>query len=474
MTGSIESLERIVGSGNVSDDEVDLWAYSKDASPGVFKVPAVVAVPRSTEEIASIMRLANRSKFSVVPRGGGTSQGWAAISPEGDGVILDLTKMNKIIDISEEDMTLTAQAGIAWCKAYHELEKKDLRMYPFFFTSSAFSATLGGSISSGSQASQGALRGGTIAEGVISLEVVLPDGSTIRTHSDALPGAGRFARTCNGGNLGDIFLGSMGIYGIITEATLRVENFPRIRKYSTWLFKNWDDALNFGYRIIRKVVPSTMNVPAGSDIKWRYGIEGVAVFRIPIEGNDEIMVNRQKEIIDETAKENGGVEIEGQEKETELWWNMAGQRMLLYPEEARKAARMHAGGCFRIPWKKAPQVIQFCETFTKKWKLDEDPNFTECGGHFYFSDMAPQVTFAGGPGFDSSIPEAREKAQLVWDDYIRGVLDELKGVPYWTGYHWAKFLSKRLMPQYYRFMVTIKKALDPNNILNPGLLVTGY
>lgn len=464
-------LASIVGPENVNEDYVERLCYSRDSSPEAIRLPRAIVRPGNTQETSYLLRLANRRRFSIVPRGAGTCVGGGAVSLQGDGVVLDLTRMNKIEEISDKNMTVTVEPGITWGELNHELKKKGWRL-PFFMPESGFSGTVGGAISSASMSSQGASIAGCTADEVVTLEVVLPNGDVIRTGSDSLPDAGRFAKICNGGDLTGIFLGSMGIFGVITEATLRLEPLPKASLYGAYLFDKWDQGLKFAYNIQKYQIAESLNMKPGKrQVKASFGVEKDLGAKVVIEENDEKIAQRKLEIADDFAKEAGGQKISGYEPKLEEWWEMAAERLV---GTAHQLKSMWGHCCHRIPLWKLPQALSIAEEyFFGKWRIDEDPKLHVTYGT-YATDRAPAISFYPMLFYDASDPETRMKAYRIWDGWLETAVSAYSACPYWMGYAWARHLMPRLRSTYYMFMVKLKRALDPNNILNPGLLLGGY
>jgi len=458
-------LASISGSNNVTEEPADLISYSMDSSPEPARIPKIVVRPGSTDEISQILRIANRHRYPVVPRGAGTCAGGGATALQPNSIILDLTRLNKVLEISDVDLTVTAQAGITWGALLREAAKKGYRP-PFFSTESGFSGTIGGAISSASMASQGATVGGSAADNVVTLEVVLPTGDIIRTGSDALPKGGKFAKICNGGDLAGIFLGSMGVYGIITEATFKLEPLPEYSAFGAYVFDRWEDGINFALKMIKNKIPETLNaIPGNRAVKKSYNMDKPVAFKFVVEGNDEVIVNRRKGLADRYAQEEKGVEVEDAVKKTKEWWDDWGNRLT---KIAAKYEMMWGMICHRIPLKKLPQAQATAdEYFYNEMKIDDYNIKLEVGA--YFTEMRPALGYYPYIFFDDSDPVIRKKAWEVWDGWFEKCIITYGACPYWLGYGWARHTIPKLRTPVYNMMVTLKKALDPNNILNPGL-----
>ncbi len=236
----VEAIGRIVGPENVLLDERSLGYYSTDAlgrwrggapdpeTPRVF----AVARPDSTAQVAELVKLANQEGFPLVPFGGGTGVA-GAITPLHGGVAVDMCRMNRILNVDIQGRTATAEAGVVLGDLNDALARDGL-----FVGHDPYSvpiATIGGAISTNGVGYRAA-RYGSMGEQVLGLEVVLPTGHTIRTR--AVP------KTSAGPDLRHLFIGAEGVFGVITEATLRVFREPEAREFRAYDFPTFEDGYN--------------------------------------------------------------------------------------------------------------------------------------------------------------------------------------------------------------------------------------
>jgi glycolate oxidase len=462
----VKELEEIVGKEFITTNRTILYAYLRDASPEEGTLPFAVVKPGTTKEVSKILELGNEKGFKVYVRGGGTSAGGGGIAFMENSIIIDMTRMNKILELDEDNMSVTVQAGVLWSNLNSELATKGYRI-PFWGPESAYGATIGGSLALASMSSQGVTEAGGTYDQVITLEVVLPSGEIIRTGSDALPNAGRFARVCNGGDYAGIFLGSMGVFGIITEATMKIECLPNTSRYVGVVFEEWQKGLDFVLKILRnKAIPTSLNItPGRRSVASSWGLDGDCGFRIVIEEVDEKIAIRKEEIIRNLVKELGGVSPENAEEKVEKWWKSMFFRLVTSEKEKGFAA--HA--CHRIPLHKLPLAVQEAEKyFLEKHKVEQLGMQISLGA--YVSDRRPSVGFYPFLFFKDD-PETRRKAREIWRGWIAHAIKAYGASPYWMGWAWAKNLLPNLRPEYVSFLKKLKNALDPNNILNPGMLV---
>ena len=170
----VRALENIVGPENVSTDPVELLCYARDASES-FGLPDVVVWPRTTEEVSAILRLANERKVPVTPRGAGTCLSGGPVPARG-GILMVLTRMNRILEVDVEDMLVLVEPGVVWADLNRALEPYGLFLPPDPASGSV--CTIGGCIAENAGGVR-AVKYGTFRDWVQALEVVLPTGEVL-------------------------------------------------------------------------------------------------------------------------------------------------------------------------------------------------------------------------------------------------------------------------------------------------------
>ncbi|MCD6574059.1 FAD-binding oxidoreductase [Candidatus Aerophobetes bacterium] len=248
----LNKLREIVGYDNVSDDECELIAYGIDADLLVEVKPVAVVRPGSAEEVSELIKFANQREIPITFWGGGTNVVGAHTSKK--AILLDLTRLNKILEIDEESMTVTTQAGITWGKLVFELEKEGWTTGPFLHSGTA--ASVGGSVALCGNAITAA-KYGLVGNQVVGLQVVLPNGKILRTGSGANPRAKNFYRYAWASDLTGLFIGSHGIFGVITEVTLKLYPLPEEKGFAGYVFKNLDSGTRALYEIQKRRIPIT-------------------------------------------------------------------------------------------------------------------------------------------------------------------------------------------------------------------------
>jgi FAD/FMN-containing dehydrogenase len=231
------SVATIVGDANVLRSPADLAFYSTDIySQGTLA--ELVVRPPDVDALAAAVRSCVAAGRAVIPRGGGLSYTSGYLPVRAGTVVFDLALLDRIVEINADDMYVTVEAGCTWKKLYDALKERGLRT-PYYGPASGFSSTVGGALSQGSFL-KGSTQYGTTAETTLGLEVVLADGSLVRTGSGAsLHRPSPFFRTY-GPDLTGLFLGDTGALGFKARATLRLIPFPAEARFATFTID--DDA----------------------------------------------------------------------------------------------------------------------------------------------------------------------------------------------------------------------------------------
>jgi FAD/FMN-containing dehydrogenase len=233
------ALAAIVGPDHVTSDEAECVVFSQDIfSRAPFVAKAVVA-PSTLEELAGVVRAATASGHAVFPRGGGVSYSGGYLVSVPKAVIVDLRRMNSIIEINTVDMYVRVQPGVTWTALDAALQAHEVRT-PFWGVQSGRVSTIGGAMSQHASYYGSGLYG-VSAESVQSLAVVLADGRTLRTGSAAIEGVAPFSRFF-GPDLSGIFLGDNGALGIKGEITLKLIARPRHEDFLSASFPDFEQA----------------------------------------------------------------------------------------------------------------------------------------------------------------------------------------------------------------------------------------
>ena len=237
----VNALLAYVPATNIKTSAEDRDFYSSDIFSSGAQADCVVA-PESVEALQRVVRTCTSRGYSVIARGGGLSYS-AGYVPQGTGaIIIDLSRLTRIVEINEADMYVTVETGCTWRELYAALEPRGLRT-PYFGPMSGFLSTVGGALSQGS-VFLGSTQYGTSAETALSLDIVLADGSMLSTGSAS--GSVRpspFFRTY-GPDLTGLFLGDSGALGIKARATLQLMRFPRESRFLSYSYSTAEHLLD--------------------------------------------------------------------------------------------------------------------------------------------------------------------------------------------------------------------------------------
>jgi FAD/FMN-containing dehydrogenase len=233
------ALAAIVGPEHVSDRLVDRLCYSRDCGPDKAGIPGVVVRPATTEEVSAIVRWANDHRHPLYTRGRATTFLGSGVK---DGVILlETTRMNRVERIDTAARLVVAQAGAIW----HGIDA-DLRRDGWELGvpggGGLFSCTIGGTVAVNATP-HGATEYGMTGDHVLALEIVLPTGDVVRTGSWANPASEPIERNANGADLAGPFIGSYGILGIITRVVYRIQRIPECELFRFYAFDDYRDAI---------------------------------------------------------------------------------------------------------------------------------------------------------------------------------------------------------------------------------------
>lgn len=239
--GVVDRLKSVVGDAYVLTDEHNRDFYSRDLSYLPYETASVVVQPGSVEELAAAVRESTTAGFAVVPRGGGMSYTKGYTPDRAATVSVDMRRMSRILEINTEDMYVTVECGCTWKSLYEALKAKGVRT-PYYGPLSGMFATVGGAISQNSLFLGSGVYN-TVAESVLGLEVVLADGSLLRTGSGAHKNSNGFYRHF-GPDVTGIFTTDTGAFAFKATATLRLVTFPKVTGAMSFAFDTIDPMLH--------------------------------------------------------------------------------------------------------------------------------------------------------------------------------------------------------------------------------------
>jgi glycolate oxidase len=448
----IQKLKQIIGADNVATDPQDLLCYSYDATQMEFRPDAVV-YPANADEVSAILKLANEELFPVFPRGAGSGFSGGSL-PKGGGIVLVTTRMNKILRIDTENLVAEVEPGVVTEEFQIAVEKLGL-FYPPDPASLKFS-TLGGNVAECAGGPR-AVKYGVTKDFVMGLEVVLPTGAVIRTGGETYKGV-------VGYDLTKLMCGSEGTLGVITKIIFKLLPYPEARKTMLTIFDSIDGAATAVSTIIKgKIIPTTLEFMDHAtlqcvDRRFNLGLPaaGRAVLIIEVDG-DKDLIEKQANLIHELIKPLGLLEfkVAKDAAESEQIWKV---RRLVSPS-LRDVNPDKYNEDIVVPRSRVPDVIRRIDTIRQKYDI-AIVNFGHAGdGNIHVNVM-----------IDKEIPGMEEKAHAAIKEVFQAALD-LGGTmsgEHGVGLAKQPYIPLEMKPEQIAAMQAIKKALDPNNILNPG------
>ena len=250
-----DELTGIVGAERVSDDAKKLEPYSRDYSLSAPGMPGYVVQPKNAEEIQSIIKLANKNKLPVIPCSSGIHFNGDTIPAKG-GIVLDLSKMNKILAIDDRNRMVRVEPGVTWEQLQPELAKKDMMAIAPLLPHPLKSALI-----SHLERDPAVIPKFEYADALVTVEVVLPDGEIFKTGSAAVPGFPdkSFSDGVNPSGPGNMMWtrmlqGAQGTLGVVTWGQFKIEYRPKVNTSYFIPFNNLDDAVVAVRKIQRRMI----------------------------------------------------------------------------------------------------------------------------------------------------------------------------------------------------------------------------
>ena len=455
----ISSLSNAVGAENTLTDPYDLDRYSGDAlSPSrafsaensFERLADVVVRPASTTEVSTVLKLANEFQTPVIPYGGGTGVMGGTV-PTAGGIILDLQRMNKIISINPTDMTAEVEAGVVLEDFENILF--DLGLMPGHDPYSVPIATVAGTISTNGVGYRAGAHG-TMGDQVVALEAVLPSGQIMKTR--AVP------NQSSGPSLKHLFIGSEGVFGIITKACVRVFRLPESQVFQSVAFDTFQQGFNAATEIFALGVRPTLVDLTEEDT----GI----IFHMLFEGFQEGVAANEKRALRVCSQLGGRMLGPGP---TTTYWETRRQSAESYKVSALGKPRsvrwsrwrsrrgfdyLHLG----LPISQVLEYRRRCDNMMAKAGLRVTEYAIWSRPELFSMLIVPKSGTAANSRkrLEETVQQMLELAQDMG-----GVMEYCHGVGVKLNH-----LLAREMGVGQEVVQAIKQALDPNNIMNPGKL----
>jgi glycolate oxidase len=448
----VDKISRIVGRENTLTATEELYCYGYDASK-LTALPDLVVFPGSVEEVAALLRLANRHRFPVFPRGAGTGMVGAAV-PWNGGMVMALTRLNRIIEIDLDNLVAVSEPGVIT----GEFQKAVLRhglFYPPDPASLQF-CTLGGNVAMCAGGPR-AIKYGVTRDYVLGLEAVLPTGSIITTGTRTMKGV-------VGYDLTRLLVGSEGTLGVFTKIILRLVPAPESVRTLMAVFPSLEAAAKTVSAIIKeRIIPSTLEFMDQATIRvvenyLKIGLptQSEAILLIEVDGRECLLegdVKRIGDICDQCGA--SAVEIAHTEAERDRLWQA---RRSISPALGQiKPGKINED--VTVPRTEIPALIRATQRLAEQYELT-----IVCFGHAGDGNIHTNIML------DRDNQDELRRSEKAVEELFRIVL-ELGGTlsgEHGIGITKSPFLQWEIGPEGYDAMRRIKTALDPLNILNPG------
>lgn len=451
----IKELNKTLNKENVLSEIEERYVYSFDASNNHHlktKLPDAVVFVETIKDVQNVIKIANKFKTPIICRGAGTNTVGSCLTPHG-GIILNFSKMNKILEINKTNMTARVQPGVIVGELQEAVETQGLYYPPD--PSNLHISTMGGSIAQNSAGAR-CFKYGSTKDYIIDLLVVMANGELIRTGSNTIKNA-------TGYNLGSLFIGSEGTLGIVVEATVKLVVKPETTQVVMAYFDEIAQAVETVDKIIeQKITPTTIDFMDKNAIQTveKFYPTGMlcnknAALIIEIDGyQTTVDILRQKilDILNETGASN--IQYATNKNESEKIW---------------QARRSSMAACTKIrpnvttddvivPRNNLAKLVLGIQEICSKYKLN-----ICMVGHVGDGSIHPQIPI------DYNNEEEYKRYKLAKSEIYKLTI-ELGGTlsgEHGIGLEKREHISKVVESGTLDYMRQIKKVFDPNNILNP-------
>lgn len=447
----IAKLQALVGVQNVVTDagQMEIYAHDEVTDPAYHHMPEAVVFAENAQQVAAVVKLANEYHFPVVPRGAGTGLACGAVPIYG-GVVLSLEKMNKIIEVNADAMYAVVEPGVRTS----DLQTAAAAKGAFYAGDpcSGDSCFIGGNVATNAGGNR-AVKYGTTRHQVYAVEVVNPTGKIVQLGA-------RLQKQTTGYCLEQLIIGSEGTLGIITQIIVKLLPLPKYSMDLLAVFESPEDAIGTVNKLIMAGIMQYMDNITIKSVE-RYlgttlqGSEKGNYLIVEVEGTSEDDLDEKACTMDEICSENGAGDVLVAEHD-KIW-----QARKAFAEAVRAESLIVCKEDVVCPVDHEPALLAEILRLADKYQL-----VTRIASH------------AGDGNIHLNILKQEQEDYADWDARVKANQQELYRFIYahggrLSGEHGIGYKRKQLMeeftnPDELEMMRAIKKALDPNNILNPG------
>jgi len=471
-----KALEEIVGAENLSAAKPICEAYVTKAIMDMSsKAPAIVVRPKNVEEIQAVLKLANDMKIPVVPHSGGLSGGEATPTRE-DSILLDLRRMNHIVEVNTDARYMIVEPGVTSAQAWKYMQENHPDYRPGIPDGAPPSATI-----VGDHLDRGfhflSTKYGPAADAVLGLEVVLPKGEVVRTGAGALPTAKWFYRWMFGPDLTGLFLGSQGTLGVVTKMAVKIFPMPKFRDVVAFGASDWKYLIEPCLEVLK-----TESIDLAQGGNYHLATTRRARYKWPpmpkpnvlptVWMNFELGADSKEELESVKKRINAILKrYQSQYGEANFFeWKLDVRSIvarLTKPNRISVPYAGHKGGgllfiTWYMPWQDSGKFCETAEKLMTKHKFSPVV-WLAAVDHGRQALVMPIVLFDPKSSEESKTVEALD--QEMTEQFLN-----MGGIPYRPNFaiHAPMAMSKSV--GYYNLLKTIKCAVDPNGIMHPGRL----
>jgi len=454
----VKELETIVGAKNVTIDPEKMETYSHDeeTDPRYQHMPEAVVFPENAQQIAEIMKLANRALVPVVARGGGTGLAAAAV-PLFGGIVVSTERMNQVLEINADAMYMVVQPGVRTDDVQKAAKEQNL-----FYAGdpcSGDSCVIGGNVATNAGGNR-AIKYGTTRHQVYAIEVVTPLGKVVKL-------GGRLEKSTTGYSLDHLLMGAEGTLGIITEITLKLKPLPHNVIDLLAIFPTIDQAIGIVTKVIKAgITPTCVEFMDNGTVK---SVEHFLKAKQPhsdignyiiiqVEGQSDEDLEDKSVLLDDLCMQNGALEVLVADP-AKIW-----HARKSFLEAAREESLIQSKEDMVVPVNQIANLMHQAAEISARYGLAARIASHAGDGNVHFHVLKGSLS--------------DEK----WDETLKAFQKEVYTLVYklggkLSGEHGIGYKRRHLMEEYTNpdeldMMRAIKKALDPNLILNPGKIFT--
>lgn len=436
-------LEAIVSSEYISKANHVLFTYSRDVGITPGHLPDVVVKPRTTEEIQEVLVLANVQKVPVYVRGAAVCYAGGVV-PVAGGIILDVTRMNNVLQVDKNSMSCLTECGVTCGALMNELETHGYKIP--VIPDSALAGSVGGFLATAGIGTWGSAFYGSIGDIALGIKVVLPTGEVVETGSVGVNPhtKNHFSRYVGMPDLTGLFIGSDGTLGVITEVALRIVPLPESTAYRAYQFQNYQAVERTTVRAKRKGLHLV-------SVAISTSIQDPPKLNVIIEGPEQIAEIEATQL-DKIALEEGGEDL-GPEVAQRVFSDslMPGEQFLL-------GSRVMNGGY--VPLVGISGYLDMLRQ--ESLRISDQYGFSCLFGAFCVQNSwDAYIKFYFDESDENEIEKARRANKEFQDRFFKAA-----AVPSKRGRLWNQYVDQA---KFFELFKTLKRTLDPNDIMSPGV-----